>query len=150
MAIAYQSSNFVWPRNWVTATSYSVGDIRTGINNMYICTDAITTSATRPSVATGTQIDGDGEWTVYTEPYAISNDSDICLLDDDLMIEGLRWAWYRAKKQDYAQERKDWEMSVRAALGRQNGAVMVNAGYNQNNNLDWPPSPVGNWSPIPG
>ena len=148
--IAYLSSNFVWPRNWVATTAYSLGDIRTGINNMYICTTAGTSGTTRPSAVTGTEVDGTVTWTVYTEPYAISNDSDICLLDDDLMIEGLRWAWYRAKKQDYAQERKDWESSVRSAQGRQNGAVMVNAGYNQNNSLDWPPTPVSDWGPIPG
>lgn len=144
--IAYLSSNFVWPRSWVATTAYSLGDIRTGVNNMYICTTAGTSGTTRPSVLTGTVVDGTVTWQVYTEPYTILNDADFCLLDDDLMIEGLRWAWYRAKKQDYTQERLDWERSVRSAVGRQNGACEINAGYNVNLNPDWPNVPIGNWS----
>ena len=144
--IAYLSSNFVWPRDWAATTAYSLGDIRTGVNNMYICTTAGTSGTTRPSVLTGTVVDGTVTWQVYTEPYTILNDADFCLLDDDLMIEGLRWAWYRAKKQDYTQERIDWDRSVRSAIGRQNGACEINAGYNVNLNPDWPNVPVGSWS----
>lgn len=145
-AIAYLSNNFVWPRDWIANTAYSLNDVRTGVNNMYICTTAGTSGTTRPSVLTGTVVDGTVTWQVYTEPYIISNDSDFCLLDDDLMIEGLRWAWYRAKKQDYTQERIDWDRSVRSAIGRQNGPCEINAGYNVNLNPDWPNVPVGSWS----
>ena len=144
--IAYFSSNFAWPRNWVASTAYVIGDIRTGINNMYICTSSGTSGATRPSVLTGSVIDGTVTWQVYTEPYVISNDSDFSLLDDDLMIEGLRWSWYRSKKQDYSQEKSDWDRSVRNAIGRQNGPCEINAGYNVNLNADWPNVPVGSWS----
>lgn len=145
-AIAYLSNNFVWPRDWIANTAYSLNDVRTGVNNMYICTTAGTSGTTRPSVLTGTVVDGTVTWQVYTEPYIISNDSDFCLFDDDLMIEGLRWAWYRAKKQDYTQERIDWDRSVRSAIGRQNGPCEINAGYNVNLNPDWPNVPVGSWS----
>jgi hypothetical protein len=125
---------------------YSLGAKVSGINNIYICTDAITTSTTRPSVASGSEADGDGIWTVYEEPYPISADTDFVLLDDDLFIEGLRWAWYRSKKQDYAQERKDWDSSVRSALGRQNGAISLNAGVDVMASYDWPVVPTGSWS----
>ena len=144
--IAYTSSNWCWPTDWVTATSYSLGAKVAGINNMYICTDAITSSATRPSVTSGSETDGDGQWTVYQEPYPPSVDTDFVLLDDELFIEGLRWAWYRSKKQDYGQEKKDWEISVRSSLGRQNGTIALNAGYDTTANWDWPVVPVGDWS----
>ena len=85
-------------------------------------------------------------WSVYNEPYPITADTDIFLLDDDLMIEGLRGAWYRAKKQDYAQELSDWNASIRTAAGRQNGSQIINAGYNVNNMQEWPRLPDGNWS----
>lgn len=147
-AIAYTSCNWAWPTDWVSGATYAVGNKVTGVNNMYICT-AITTGvagSTRPSILTGSVVDGGVTWTVYTEPYALTADTDIVLLDDDLFVEGLRWAWYRAKKKDYAQERKDWEMSVRASLGRQNGAIALNAGYDVTATYDWPIVPQSNWS----
>ncbi len=144
--IAYTSCNYVWPTSWVSGQAYALGAKVTGINNIYICTDAITTSATRPSVLSGTQTDGDGIWTVYTEPYPITADTDFFLLDDELMVEGLRWAWYQSKKQDYADLKRQWESAVSAALGRQNGMVSVNAAYNQNNYLDILNTPIGSWS----
>lgn len=148
LAIAYTSCNWAWPRNWATATAYSVGDIRTGVNNIYICTDAITTSATRPSVTSGTEVDGDGVWTVYTEPYVPTNDSDFVVLDDDLFIEGLRAVYYEQKQQFALADRlqKQWENMVRNALGRQQGAILLNAGYDVTDQWAWPIVPVGNWS----
>ena len=50
------------------------------------------------------------------------------------------------EKQDYTQERIDWDRSVRSAIGRQNGPCEINAGYNVNLNPDWPNVPVGSWS----
>lgn len=144
-AIAYISQNVFWAKDWVANTAYVQGNIRTGINNMYICTTAGTSGTTRPSAVTGTEVDGTVTWTVYNEPYTIVSDDDFCVLDDDLMIEGLRWAFYRSKKQDYLQERKDWENSVKSAMARQDGSFKLNAGYDVNNTFDWPRSSVGSW-----
>ena len=143
--IAYNSVNWAWPTDWAAGQAYSLGAKVAGVANIYICTDAITTSATRPSVVTGSETDGDGQWTVYTEPYPIAADTDFVLFDDELMIEGLRWAWYRAKKQGYEQERADWMTQIRSVLGRQNGGAIVNAGYDVNNNTLWPITPNGNF-----
>jgi len=147
-AIAYISRNYVWPTNWASGQAYSLGAKVTGINNIYICTDAITTSATRPSAVTGTSTDGDGVWTVYTEPYPISADTDLVILDDELFIEGLRWAWYESKQQFSMADRikNQWEGSVRTALGRQNGATVVSAAYDMQSTFDWPVVPVGSWA----
>lgn len=145
-SIAYVSKDYVWPRNWVASTPYVQGDIRTGVNNIYYCTVSGTSGTTRPNVLTGTVVDGTVTWQVYTEPYVISNDADFCLFDDELMIEGLRWAWYQAKKQEYGQLRKDWNSSVQSELGSKNGASEINAGYNTNLNPDWPNVPIGSWN----
>lgn len=148
LAIAYTSSNWAWPRNWVTGTAYSLGDIRTGVNNIYICTDAITSSATRPSVTSGSETDGDGEWTVYNEPYALSNDGDFVILDDDLFVEGLRAAYYEQKQQFELADRlkKQWVNMVRNSLGRQQGAVLLNAGYDVTDQWQYPIVPIGGWN----
>lgn len=148
IAIAYISKNYCWPQNWVASTAYSLGDMRTGINNIYRVTTAGTSGTTRPSATTGTETDGTVTWTVYTEPYGVQADTDIFLLDDELMIEGLRWAWYEAKQQFAASEshKRSWVNSVKSALGRQNGAVQVNAGTDITSYWQWPATPNGSWN----
>jgi hypothetical protein len=148
LAIAYTSSNWAWPQNWVKTTAYSVGDIRTGVNNIYICTTAGTSGTTRPSVTTGTETDGTVVWTVYTEPYPLTADTDFVVLDEDLFVEGLRAVYYEQKQQfDLADRLKtSWLSMVRSSLGRQQGAVLLNAGYDATDQWAWPIVPVGGWS----
>lgn len=150
--LGYISSNWIWPREWVANTAYSLGNIRTGDGRVYRVITAGTSGTTRPSVTTGTVIDGTVTWEVYTEPYLIEsantqlNDNDLCLFDDDLMIEGVRWAWYRAKKQGYEQERTDWENQVKGAVARFNGPVKVNMCADTYWNDQFPRTPEGSWS----
>lgn len=144
-AIAYTSCNYVWPTDWVANTVYAGGAKVTGVNNIYYATTGGTSSTTRPSVTSGNETEGTVTWTVYTEPYPVTADTDIFLLDDELMIEGLRWAWYQAKKQSYQDIKDQWSRAVRSALGRQNGAVQINAGINVNSQFEYPMVPIGNW-----
>lgn len=151
--LGYISSNWIWPRDWVASTAYSLGDIRAGNGNVYIVTSAGTTGTTRPSVTTGTETDGTVTWTVYREPYLCTpensklNDADLCLFDEDLMIEGMRWAYLRAKGQDYNQERADWENQVKSAYARFNGPIRgsMMAEFSDDGD-DWPNVPQGGWS----
>lgn len=148
--IAYISSNYVWPTDWVTLTAYTLGQKVTGINNIYICTTAGTSGATRPSVTSGTVVDGTVTWTVYNEPYLPTVDTDILILDDELFTEGMRWVWYQSKKQDYQDLKAQWVTMVKAALGRQNGAAIISAAYDVNSQFAWPMTQQGNWGNIPG
>lgn len=146
--IAYTSCNYVWPQNWVTGTVYAAGAIRTGINNMYYTTAGGTSGATRPSWTTGSDSDGSVTWSVYNEPYPVTADTDFVLLDSNLFIEGMRAAWYEAKQQFQMADRmkEGWINDIRNALGRQNGAVELNAGVDVLANLEWPIVPVSGWS----
>lgn len=144
--IAYVSKNWAWPQNWAPSTAYVAGDIRTGVNNIYYCTQSGTSGTTRLSATSGTITDGTCEWVVYHEPYPLTADTDFVVLDDDLFVEGLRWCWYQAKKQDYVDIYSQWERSVRSAIGRQNGATAINAGYDVTAQWEWPMVPQGNWT----
>ena len=150
--LGYMSCNWIQPRDWVASTSYSAGDIRSGDGYVYRTAAGGTSGSTRPNWATGSDTDGSVTWTVYTEPYDPSssnsnlNDADICLFDDDLMIEGMRWAYYRAKKQDYTQERADWESMVKSAYSRFNGRVRINMSDEYADLFEWPNVPPGSWS----
>lgn len=130
--LGYLSCNYIWPRDWVASTAYSAGDIRSGNGFVYICTLGGTSGATRPSVATGTEVDGTVTWTVYTEPYLVNaantklNDADICLFDENLMIQGLAWAFMASKGLDYKQARFDWENEAKGAFSRFDGPSKIN------------------------
>lgn len=151
--LGYLSCNWIWPRDWVASTVYSLGDIRSGDGYVYRVTTAGTSGTTRPSWSTGSDVDGTVTWTVYIENYpsiatnAALNDSDICLFDMDLMIEGMRWAYFRAKKQDYEQERADWENQLKSSFARFDGPIRLNMGDSLDDYFDeWPIGPTGSWS----
>jgi hypothetical protein len=146
--IAYISKNYVWPQNWAASTAYTAGNIRTGVNNIYYCTQSGTSGTTRLSATSGTITDGSCQWVVYNEPYPITADTDFVILDDELFVDGLRWAWYQSKQQFAAADthKREWMSCVRSALGRQNGAIIVSAAYNINGSLNWPVVPQGGWS----
>lgn len=146
--IAYVSSNYVWPQNWVVSTPYTAGDLRSGVNNIYYCTVSGTSGTTRLSATSGTIVDGTCNWVPYHEPYPVPGDSDFVILDNNLFIEGLRFAWYESKQQFQAAQVHEakWRSSVRSALGRQNGATVVSAAYDMQSTFDWPVVPVGGWS----
>jgi len=144
--MGYLSCNWIWPRDWVANTAYVLGDIRTGDGEVYICTVAGTSGTTRPSVTSGTVVDGTVTWTVYHEPYVATNDNDLCLFDDDLMIEGLRWAYKRAKGQDYEQERADWENMAKSSFSRFDGPCKISLANNYGEYWNWPNVPEGSWN----
>jgi hypothetical protein len=150
--IAYTSVNYIWPTDWVANTAYTAGQMRTGVNNIYYCTVSGTSSTVRLSATSGTIVDGTAQWVPYHEPYPVTADTDILILDDELFIEGLRWAWYESKQQFQAAERYkvSWESSVKSAIGRQNGPCVVNAGIDLNDSSLWPVVSQQNWGPVPG
>lgn len=146
LTFQYLSSSWVWPQDWIASTSYSTGDIRAGVGQMYRCTAGGTSGATRPDWQTGSSSDGTLTWSVYSEPYTWLSDSDLVLLDEDVMIEGLRWAFLRAKGRDFTEERAEWENMVRSGFARFNGPARINAGDEYSISVDWPNVPAGSWS----
>lgn len=149
--LGYISGSWIWPRDWVASTAYVTGALRSGNGHIYCATESGNSGTTRPNWSSGTDSDGGINWAVYTEPYAISasnsqlNDADFCLFDDDIMIEGMRWAWYRAKRQSYEQERADWERMVAGAAARFTGPVRGNMCESDLYGDMFPLVPEGSW-----
>lgn len=142
----YVGASWVWPRDWVTATAYTAGDLRSGVGQIYRAAGSGTSGATRPAWQSGSDSDGTVSWAVYKEPYTWLNDADLVLFDDDLMIEGMRWAYLRAKGLEYTTERQDWENNVRSSFARFNGPTRINASDEFGAYFDWPNVPAGDWN----
>lgn len=149
--LGYISCNWIWPRDWVASTGYTTGDIRSGNGNIYRATTTGTSGATRPSHTSGTASDGGVSWIVYREPFLCTpangalNDSDLCLFDQDLMVDGMVWAYKRAKGQEYLQLKQDWENQVKSAYARYNAPVRINLADGYDDEVDWPLSSGGSW-----
>lgn len=150
--LGYISCNWIWPKDWIANTAYGLGALVSGNGYVYICTTAGTSGTTRPSVSTGTETDGTVVWTVYREPYLVTSsntklsDDDLCLFDDDLMIEGIRWAYLRSKQLDFETERADWEAQVKNSYARFSTPCRVNLSESFDLYYDWPNIPPGSWS----
>ncbi len=91
------------------------------------------------------QADGNTFWKWQQAKYDVAADTDVCLFDEEVMTEGMRWAWYRAKKQDYQQERIDWENQLRSAYARFEAPCAVNAANGADPAYPWPNVPLGSW-----
>lgn len=151
--LGYISCNWIWPRNWVASTVYAAATIRSGVGYVYRTAAGGTSGATRPTGTAASVSDGGiTDWAVYREPYLCNaantnlNDDDICLFDEDIMIEGMRWAYKRAKGLDYQQERADWESQVKSGYSRFQAPRRINLSDEQYFDEEWPYSPPGSWS----
>ena len=151
--LGYMSASWVWPKSWVTATSYPAGTIIAGNGYMYRTAAGGVSGATRPSHSTGTATDGTVSWTVFSEFYACdpSNtslaDTDLCLFDEDILIDGLVWAYRRSKRQEYQDLRVEWEDAVKAAYSRFDGPKRISMAdqFSAGDDL-FPFTAPGSWS----
>lgn len=75
---------------------------------------------------------------------AFTVDTDIALLDEDLLTDGLVWRFKHAKGLDYAEDFTTYQRDVLAAIARDTEAPVLNMGYD-----DSSPTgvviPIGNW-----
>lgn len=149
--LGYISCSWTWPVDWAATTVYAAGSIVSGDGNIYITAAGGTSGSQRPNW-TDSGSDGVVTWTVYREPYlavpenAKFSDNDLCLFDDDLMIEGMRWVYLRAKKMDYQQERTDWDNQVKSAFARFEGPSRGNMNDFLDNQFPFPNVPLGSWT----
>ena len=75
-----------------------------------------------------------------------TNDTDVGLLDEDIMTLGLRWRWLKAHNLDYAEEFRDYEVMKANMQGRDAGKMKKNlAGRYNASNLHKPIYKEGSW-----
>lgn len=57
-----------------------------------------------------------------------TSDDDETYLDEELMIQGIRWRWKAAKGLDYGEDMRTYEINVQRALGEDGGSTALNIG----------------------
>lgn len=126
LVFEYQSANWIRPKTWVTATAFAAGAYCFNDGNWYSTTAGGTTGATAPTHTTGSASDGTVSWIYSSALYeTFVADSDISLLDENLLCLGLQWRFRRDKGLEYAELRKDSEAAwSRAATARRGSRVL--------------------------
>jgi len=75
-----------------------------------------------------------------------ADDTDIGILDEDLMADGILWRWKSAKGLDYAEEFRMYQMTVTNAMVRDVEKPILNMGQ-RNNGIFGIVVPIGSWTP---
>lgn len=80
-----------------------------------------------------------------TGQQAWADDTDVGVLEEDLMLQGIKWRYLAAKGMDYSQEIADYEAEVADAMTR--GQVLRDISVRDSiARLSSPGVPTGNWS----
>lgn len=94
----YITKTLFRPKTWVTSTSFAAGSYCSYNGNIYKTTAGGTTGATPPTHTTGSASDGTVTWTYQTAYFqTIVADTDECLLDNQVVIDGAIWRFKRER-----------------------------------------------------
>lgn len=112
--ISFEYSRRPWfmPKVWTASESVTSGSTyRFSNGNLYLAQTTTTTGSTAPSHTSGTASDGAVTWLyVTTQIYSTTErflaDTDILLVDDDLVLMGTVWRFKEEKGLEYS-EKKD-------------------------------------------
>ncbi len=81
-----------------------------------------------------------------TDQSAWAADTDVGLLDEDLMSLGILWRWYQRKGLDYAQQFDDYERNVANAMARDGSARQLRLDAGRSDRIPGIFVPQGSWS----
>lgn len=147
---------YVTAAAWAAETSYGLGTYATANSKLYLnlarTSDAsfVYSGKTAPawsySNSLWIQADASTQWAYQFAAYSILTDNDICLFDDNLMIEGICWMILRARGAQYQDRRQDWDGSIRAEANRLDAPIRVNAADEFGDQFgEFPSTPPGSW-----
>jgi hypothetical protein len=137
----YVTKSVFKPKTWVTLTSWAGLQYCSYNGNIYDRggVGAASTGAAPPTHTSGAVTDGVITWTYLSSAYEyiVSASTDLCLLDEQLIIDGAVWRWKRQRGYEYQELRDDAERTIERATTKLEGARSVS--------MLGEPSP---WSPI--
>jgi len=132
--------------SWTAQTAFTAGSHLLISSQYYKCLEAGKSGSVQPTWSTTTVGDGTITWTHKTAAYeTLVSDSDLCLFDDDLMIQGLKWRFLRAKGTAYADIKQEYERIKDSALNRFNSGRKFSLAGGSGSGVVYPSLPDGGW-----
>lgn len=122
----YVSKNMFLPKNWSASTAFGASSYCNANGNIYSTTAGGTTGSTEPSHTTGSASDGSVTWVYVSAAYeTIVLDTDLCIFDDDVVIQGLKYRYRVAKGEDPSVEMAEHERLLGVSKARYFGSFRV-------------------------
>ena len=143
----YTTNRWCKPVGWVTATAYAAGATVSYLNNRYTTVAGGTSGATAPTHISGSASDGGVIWVYADQGYTRwQADTDVGILDEDLMKQGLVYRYKESKGLPWAKAEREYENAVARRIGRDGGAQVLNMGGPTPLRRPVAVVPEGNWN----
>lgn len=149
MAFEYQTQTWIIPTQWVTSTEFAALSYCFNDGNIYQTTAGGTTGSTAPTHTSGSSSDGGVTWTYISASYnRFLADTDIPLIDEDIVNLGIQWRWMAQKGLNYQHIIAQYEaMVVRQASALSSAPTLNITGSSRSrfiSSLNVPDSGFGN------
>jgi hypothetical protein len=121
MAFEYITGTTIKPTSWAASTSFAASSYCFNDGNIYQTTAGGTTGSTAPTHTSGSSSDGGVSWTFVTGSGAATGgtaynrflaDTDVPLLNGDIVNLGMQWRWLRLKRLQYVDIKADYDAMV--------------------------------------
>jgi len=113
--------------DWAASTVVTLNSYINSNDTIYKVTTGGTTSTTAPSHVVGSATNGTA--TLLVVSYDVfTSDTDLIVLNQDLIIDGAEWKWKRNNGFDYQELKRDWSARIDQTKTDLEGATIVNFG----------------------
>lgn len=113
------------PKFWVTSTAFGAGRYCSYNANIYRTTAGGTTGPNPPTHTSGTVSDGTVLWTYQSTYLNFIEDTDVPILNNDMLIDGTVWRFKAERGLDYQQDKQDSDLQVELAKTKLLGAEAI-------------------------
>lgn len=143
LAFEYQSLNWIRPPLWAAVTSFGANSYCFNDGNFYTTTSGGTTGSTPPTHLSGSVSDGGVTWAYFAGSYVevIDTDNAETLIDDKLMVLGLKYYWRKEKRLYHDDLKQEFEDKVATYASSLRGSPTINMRPS-----GFPPWLIGRWS----
>lgn len=119
----YQSTNWVRPATWATATVYSANAYTFYNGNYYQTTAGGTSGATPPTHTSGSASDGGVTWVYYSGIFdSYSGDTDVALIPERIIGLGIQYRMLRQRGLEYRHIQEEYTESLMKEESKIKGA----------------------------
>ena len=147
LSFDYISKTMFLPKHWIASTAYVSGVYVNASGNVYLNDTNGTSAATPPTAQTDNVTDGTTRWDYQSDPYeGIILDTDLCLFDDDIVINGVIWRYNEIKGYEYAKIFQEYTQMINNAQARWQGSFVGRMDMPAGLSRPRYTTPAGGWS----
>jgi hypothetical protein len=126
IAFEYQSVSGMRPVTWTEGATFLAGAYCSYNGNIYSTILGGVTGSTAPTHTTGSASDGGITWDYFSGAYSeFLADTDVCLLDEDMIGLSIQWRFMQQKGLSYEKIEAEYEKALMREIVAEIGAVTL-------------------------